>query len=169
MNSRKSCHLNWCFFSCAFIRIVCFAFIFSYFQNIFGSRLIQMQFETFTPESCPIWSACLWGCDVIHPLQLPRLSQQGVKPRALGYNQSLSFTATPACIRGQRGKCHTAPSDCYTIKAQKYDGGLGGKEQWWTGDRVTGGQGSPMHIGSENWPVWSNPTDELCWSDWRRS
>ena len=27
------------------------------------------------------------------------------------------------------------------------------KEQWWTGDRVMGGQGSLMHVGSEGWTV----------------
>ena len=35
------------------------------------------------------------------------------------------------------------------------------KKQWWTGNRVVGGQGSLMHVGSEGWPVWSDPTDEL--------
>ena len=35
------------------------------------------------------------------------------------------------------------------------------KGQWWTGDRVIGGQGSLMHMGSKGWPTWSDPTDEL--------
>ena len=35
------------------------------------------------------------------------------------------------------------------------------KEQWWTGNRVTGGQASLMHVGSEGLPVLSDPTDEL--------
>lgn len=25
------------------------------------------------------------------------------------------------------------------------------------------GQGSVMYVGSEGWPVWSDPTDELLW------
>ena len=35
------------------------------------------------------------------------------------------------------------------------------KEQWRTGDRAMGGQGSWMHVGSEGWPVWLDPTDKL--------
>ena len=35
------------------------------------------------------------------------------------------------------------------------------KEHWWTSDRVMGGQGLLMLVGSEVWPVWSDPTDEL--------
>lgn len=35
------------------------------------------------------------------------------------------------------------------------------KEQWWTSDRVMGSQGLLMHVGSEGWSVWSDPTDEL--------
>ncbi len=27
--------------------------------------------------------------------------------------------------------------------------------------RVIGGQGSLMHVGSKGWPMWSDPTDKL--------
>ena len=35
------------------------------------------------------------------------------------------------------------------------------KEQWWSGIRVMGDQGSFMHVGREGWLAWSDPTDEL--------
>lgn len=34
------------------------------------------------------------------------------------------------------------------------------KEQWWTGNKVMVGQGSSMHIRSDGWSVWSDPTDK---------
>ena len=35
------------------------------------------------------------------------------------------------------------------------------KHKQWTGDRVMGNQSLMMHTGSEGWPSWSNPTEEL--------
>jgi hypothetical protein len=29
------------------------------------------------------------------------------------------------------------------------------------GQRITGGKGSPVHVRSNGWPMWSNPTDKL--------
>ena len=37
---------------------------------------------------------------------------------------------------------------------------LSRKEQWWTSHRAMGGQDSLMHVGSEGWPMWSDPTDD---------
>lgn len=36
------------------------------------------------------------------------------------------------------------------------------EEQWWTINKVIDGKGSLIHVESEGWPVWSNPSPSYC-------
>ena len=54
----------------------------------------------------------------------------------------------------------TAFVECSRFAVGHYLASVRRKEQWWTSNRVMGGQGSMMHVGSESWPLWSEPTNE---------
>ncbi len=71
---------------------------------------------------------------------------QIVMARRLG--QSISKTAALV------GSSRSAVVSIYQKGGQR-------KEQMWTGDMVMGGQGSLLHVGSEDWPVWSDTTAHL--------